>query len=267
MTHQDNYQRPGMSEPQKVLAYARDWSAGLLREWHSHERAQLIHLVKGSLRVETAAGTWVVPPERAVWVPGFVEHQVTALSTSLFRTLYVRIEGGEGLPDACSVVNVTPLLRELILALMARPRDYDEKGADGRLAQVILDEIAASPAAPLHLPMPRTKSLRQIAWDLRADPSDSRGLDDWAREMGVSPRTFSRRFTGETGMGFREWRKQARLMRALELLADGMPVSDVSDRLGYEGPSAFVAMFRQAFGITPGRYFRADGTDAAERSI
>lgn len=263
MTHKDNYQRPDMSEPQKVLAYARDWAAGQLREWHSHGRAQLIHLAKGSLRVETEAGTWVVPPERAVWVPGCVEHQVTALSTSLFRTLYVRIDGDEGLPDACSVVNVTPLLRELILALMARPRNYDETGADGRLAQVILDEIAASPAAPLHLPMPRSRGLRQIARDLRADPSDPRGLDEWAREMGVSPRTFSRRFTGETGMGFRDWRKQARLMRALELLADGVQVSDVSDRLGYEGPSAFVAMFRQAFGVTPGRYFRGKTADTA----
>ena len=253
--HPDNYQRPDMDEPQKVLAYARDWPVGHGRGWHSHQRAQLIHLIKGSLRVETEEGTWIVPPERAVWVPAFVEHQVTALTASLFRTLYVRAKGDAGLPALCSVVNVTPLLRELILALMKRPRSYDEKGADGRLAQVILDQIALSPEASLHLPMPQAGRLRRIAEALRTNPADTRGLDDWAREAAVSPRTFARRFTSETGMGFRNWRKQARLMRALELLADGVPVSDVSDRLGYEGPSAFIAMFRQAFGVTPGRYF------------
>ncbi|WP_186134896.1 AraC family transcriptional regulator, partial [Burkholderia gladioli] len=49
---------------------------------------------------------------------------------------------------------------------------------------------------------------------------------------GVEPRTLSRRFVAETGMTFAQWRQQARLLRALELVADGMPVTTIALELG-----------------------------------
>ena len=51
-------------------------------------------------------------------------------------------------------------------------------------------------------------------------------------------------------------RQQARLLRALELLAEDRPVTSIALDLGYESPSAFIAMFRRAVGSTPGRYLK-----------
>jgi AraC-like DNA-binding protein len=90
-----------------------------------------------------------------------------------------------------------------------------------------------------------------------ADPADRRTLAAWARPAGASVRTLARLFTRETGMGFRGWRQQVRLLRALERLAAGEAVTTVALDLGYDSPSAFVAMFRRALGTTPGRYFAA----------
>jgi AraC-like DNA-binding protein len=57
-------------------------------------------------------------------------------------------------------------------------------------------------------------------------------------------------------MSFRAWRQQLRLLRGLELLAAGAPVTRVALDLGYESTSAFTAMFRRVLGTTPTAYFR-----------
>ena len=58
-------------------------------------------------------------------------------------------------------------------------------------------------------------------------------------------------------MTFGRWQQQARLLRALEILAGGHPVTAVALEVGFETPSAFIAMFKRAMGTTPARYFRS----------
>jgi AraC-like DNA-binding protein len=122
--------------------------------------------------------------------------------------------------------------------------------------QLILDELAASPAEPLHLPQPHDKRLRRICAALLAQPGDTASLEDWASRVGASPRTLARAFARETGMGFSTWRQQARLAAALQRLAAGAPVTAVALDCGYASPSAFTAMFRRALGTRPSDYFR-----------
>lgn len=253
--HAEMYEPPPQDHPAAVVAYAADRLAGEFGDFHSHPRGQLLHIVSGTLSVETGAGTFVVPSERAVWVPAGVQHCTRTHSATALRTIYVRPERAPDLPRAATVVHVTPLLRELILTLMSWPRNHVEAGAGGRLVAVLIDQIAASPVAPLHLPMPGSQQLRAIAETLRDDPADRRGLAEFAAAAAVSGRTFERRFRAETGLTLRAWRRQAKLLKALELLADDRPVGLVAEHLGYETSSAFIAVFRKTFGISPGRYF------------
>jgi AraC-like DNA-binding protein len=44
------------------------------------------------------------------------------------------------------------------------------------------------------------------------------------------------------------------LVTAVARLAEGQAVTTVAYDLGYESPSAFIAMFRRNLGHTPGRY-------------
>jgi AraC-like DNA-binding protein len=121
--------------------------------------------------------------------------------------------------------------------------------------QVILDQIDALAVAPLHLPMSSHARLAPILEWLLAHPEDDNGLEDWGRRVGASARTLARLFERETGMSFRAWRQQARLLAALTRLAADEPVTSVAFDLGYDSLSAFIAMFRRATGTTPGRYF------------
>jgi len=102
--------------------------------------------------------------------------------------------------------------------------------------------------------MPRDKRIRKVVEALLSDPADNRGFEDWSRFAGASQRTLARLFQSETGMTFRAWRQQLRLQRALEMLTEGQAVTSVALDLGYDSPSAFIAMFRRALGASPTRY-------------
>jgi AraC-like DNA-binding protein len=261
MIHPDNLDRPDLDLPEAedypapVIAEAGDVEKGVHYGAHSHRRAQLFHIVSGSVTVETERGTFVVPPERAVWIPSNVVHAVTYLQQSSLRYLFFRPEAVPHLSREPSVIRLSPLLRELILAFMRYSRADANGGPARRIADVILDQLATEPVAPLHLPMPSSTRLRRAVSELAADPARPDGLAEVAQRAALSERSFERHFRSETGLNYRAWLRQARLMKAVEWLSLGAPVGEVADRLGYEGPSAFVAGFRKAFGVTPGRYF------------
>ncbi len=236
--------------------------------WHMHERGQLIYAEAGVMAIETVAGVWVIPPARAVWVPAATRHRTMARTAIRMRNVFIRADARARLPTDCVVVTVSPLMRELIREAEGLPVNYDPEGADGRLMAVLLDRIETLPATPLHLPMPTDPRLQRITETLAADPADSRRLADWARHAGASARTLARLFHRDLGMTFGTWRQQARLLAALERLAAGAPVTMVALDLGYDSPSAFSAMFKRAFGVSPSGYFKVphggERTDAPQ---
>jgi AraC-like DNA-binding protein len=239
--------------PRAIVASAQNFDAARKTPPHTHPRGQLIYAESGTLTTTAATGTWVAPPNRAIWIPAGESHVTRCTVNTETRSIYVRKDALPGLPAHCAVVQINPLLRELILAVVRLPALYDEDGADGRLVRVLLDRIAALPHEPLHLPIPKSARLRAIATDLAEDPGLS--LADAARNAAMSPRSFARHFLIETGFTFGAWQRQARLLRALELLGTGKTVGDVAFSLGYESTSAFIAMFRHSLGITPARFF------------
>ncbi len=244
------------SVPRPVVAVAGDYPPGHWITPHSHARAQLVYASAGVMMVTAGPGIWLVPPQRALWVPARLEHEIRMRGAVKMRTLYIDTEAVPGLPEACGVVVVSALLRELILLATTLPDDYALNGPDGRLMAVLLDQLKALPTVPLHLPQPRDRRLLRITESLQADPGDARSLEAWAAVAGASARTLARLFLRETGMSFRAWRHQARLLQALVWLAERKAVTSVALDLGYDSPSAFIAAFKRAFGVTPARYFR-----------
>jgi AraC-like DNA-binding protein/quercetin dioxygenase-like cupin family protein len=241
--------------PRSVVARATAYPGGSVIPPHRHRRAQLVYASEGVMTVTTEKGLWVVPPQRAVWVPALMEHHIRATGQLSMRSLYIKPDAAADLPTDCCVVAVPPLLRELILYAVTRPPLYEPDSPDERIMLVILDQIRSLPVAPLHLPIPADRRLRAIATAMTGDPGDARTLADWARTVGASSRTLARLFLAETGMSFRHWRQQVRLLEALRRLASREPVTTVALDLGYDSPSAFISMFKRALGLTPGQYF------------
>ena len=242
--------------PRPIAATATDYGPGDEIDWHSHPRGQLIYGISGVLTVHTEAGRWVLPPERAVWVPMGVRHRSDITGPVRMRSLFVSPDAAQALPRDCCVVTVPPLLRELILEAVEVPKLYDIDGPDGRLMTVILDRLSRLEPTPLYLPMPADHRRRRITDELIKNPGDRTGLNGFAEKAGASARTLARLFVRETGLTFGVWRQQARLLKALEWLAEDRPVTAIALDLGYESPSAFIAMFRRTVGASPGRYLK-----------
>ena len=223
---------------------------------HSHPWVQLSHAVEGVLEVRTERGRFIAPPLRAVWVPAGITHQVFCAPDTCIRSLYIDRSVVGDAPERCRVLQVSPLLRELIQHFSSLPEDYAEDGPEGRLVQVLLDQLGCAPEIELVLPLPAEPRLRQLCKRLQQHPDARDSLTDWSHALGVSERTLSRLFLRETGLSFRAWRQRLRLLSALPELERGVRVTDVALGCGYESLSAFIAAFREQFGATPGEFFR-----------
>ncbi|MEA3192896.1 MAG: hypothetical protein QOD26_1229 [Betaproteobacteria bacterium] len=245
-----------MAVPRPVVALARDLPPSHEIDWHSHPRFQLVYAARGVMTVDTRDATWVVPPQRAVWMPPTVAHRLTTKGVVQLRSLYISREAAARMPATCEVLEVTPLLRELILRATELPLEYDVRGPAGRIMRLLLDELGSLPRLPYNLPMPKSAPLAAICRKLLDTPDDAATLAEIARKSGLSARTLARHFRRHTGMSFAEWRRRARLLRALGWIAEGRPILEVAIELGYESPSAFSAMFRRELGVSPS-HFRA----------
>jgi quercetin dioxygenase-like cupin family protein len=141
--------------PRAVAAMPKDFADGFEIAPHRHRRAQLIYATAGTMRISTEEAVWVVPPQRALWMPPGVRHSIAMSGDVTMRTLYLRQDAATGMPDICRVLHISPLLRELIVRATEMPVHYDERGAAGHVVALILDELHREPSLPLNLPMPR----------------------------------------------------------------------------------------------------------------
>lgn len=248
---------PGLSSlPRPVYGRTESLASRTLTRRHSHPWVQLSYAISGVLEVQTSAGRFVAPPQRAVWIPAGMPHRVLSSAYTEMRSLYLDCSVTAWAAERCQVLEVSSLLRELIRTFSQLPVEYAVDGADGRLAQVVLDQLAAAPQVDLMLPLPQDSRLRQIYRSLSQRPEQQTTLAQWSQKLGVSEKTLSRLFQGETGLTFRTWRQRLRLLGALPALEQGERVTDVALACGYESTSAFIAAFGQQFGKTPGEFFR-----------
>jgi AraC-like DNA-binding protein/mannose-6-phosphate isomerase-like protein (cupin superfamily) len=233
-----------------VLAIGTDYPANHLLRFHRHRRAQFLYAATGLMRVETAEASWTVPTQRAVLIPPDVDHQVLMDGVST-RSLYLEPSAVPWFPARCQVVEVSPLLRALLLAAVELPAGYDRHGRDGALVDLVLHEIRSVTPLPLDLPMPSRADLRSLCQAFASAPSVQQPPAQWAEQLRVSLRTFNRLFRAETGLTFQQWRQRACVLHAIRLLSTGVTVTQTASALGYDTPAAFSAMFAQQAGSPP----------------
>jgi AraC-like DNA-binding protein len=253
------------SVPRPLAAMTKAFAAGHVIPAHSHARDQLLYAVAGMMRVRTEGDAWIVPPDRAVYIPGGVLHSVAMRGRVEMRTLYIESGANPDLPGQIATLVVSPLLRELVLALLKEPVLYDRSGRAGLIEDLVLTEIAGADRGSPPIPMPRDRRLATICEALLADPGRAETLDQWAEIAGAAPRTLSRLMSSQLGLSFAAWRQRVRLLSAVEALMQGAPVGEVARTSGYASPSAFTFAFRKAFGRPPSSYAASGPTNPTVR--
>ncbi|MBV9743373.1 MAG: helix-turn-helix transcriptional regulator [Acidobacteriia bacterium] len=235
---------------------ATNYASGYRIESHQHPWHQFLYAISGAMTVSTDRSSWMIPTGRAVFIPARCAHAIRMWGTVEMRTLYLSPELTGFKPSECRVVEVAPLLRELILRIVERMGLDSRAAHDSRLIGLVEDEIQAAMAeaehSPLSLPMPAEERALALARRVLEMPITGASVDDLARKHGLARRTLERRFREETGMSFGMWRQKARLLDSIRLLAEGKSVTDAALDSGYSSVSAFIAAFKGTFGYTPG---------------
>jgi AraC-like DNA-binding protein/quercetin dioxygenase-like cupin family protein len=248
----------GLDDGRRVLSIRPlDFPKGEVFHLHRHTCGQLIYAISGMLVVRSSVGSWIVPSQRGVWVPPLLEHSVNMLTDTQMRSVYLNIDLSLRVKGPCRVISIPHVLRELVLFAASRMAG-DEPELDNAIGTLIAQIINESIASPLAVPIPNDPRLFEIYCRLSENPSAPETIEAWGKHIGVTERTFVRHLKKETGMTFRIWRQQIRLLSSLERLAKGEPVTTVALDVGYNTPSGFITAFRRSFGTTPSSYFKTN---------
>jgi AraC-like DNA-binding protein len=247
-----------------VHLVARHYRKGVSLGTHMHREAQLVYASRGTMQVTTPNGRWLVPPDRAVWVPARLEHSIDVLADIDMRTLYFdlawldRQKRSESL-KAEFVVRVSRLLHETILALFARPSDAERTEL---LISLAMLELHHAEDSTTFIPLPNEPRCRHAADIVLGNPRGFHEIERLARDVGTSARTLSRLFASETKLSFKAWCQRARIASAIERLSMEPPLSvkQLASDLGYASVPAFSHAFRQVTGKTPTHFLRKNET-------
>jgi AraC-like DNA-binding protein/quercetin dioxygenase-like cupin family protein len=234
---------------------ANHYGKGIRLDTHMHREAQLVYAARGTMQVTTPKGRWLVPPDRAVWVPARLAHSIDVLADIDMRTLYfdlawlARERHGADL-DKEFVVGVSPLLHETIRALFDGRNDRDRTTL---LIRLVMLELHQAEDSTTFIPLPQEPRCRRAAGIVLDDPTALHEIETLAHQVGTSARTLSRLFTSETQLSFKSWRQRARIAAAIERLSTQADVSikQLASELGYASVPAFSHAFRKVTGRTP----------------
>lgn len=198
---------------------------------------------------------WTIPAHRALCVPDGTALGVETHRRVAIRCLYLQADL-EAIGHAVRVVTLRPLARELVLqAVATAPMTLAERG-DAALITLLSEQLAAEPDQPLHLPLPLDPIAKTFAEAIVGEPAIS--LEGQLQAANASRRTLERRFRSETLMTLGQWRRRARILAAVSMLADGASVTEVATGVGYASPSSFVAAFRAELDSPPGKFMQND---------
>jgi len=218
---------------------------------HAHGADQVIYATNGVMEVSAGQSFWLIPPLFAIWIPAGTMHRIRMPGAVSMRTLYLRRGLSPQLAGTCTVLHVTPLLRELIVEAVRLGQLRTRNRLHCALRDLVLFHLEGASPVPTFLTLPRDPRALAVAHALIANQAHNPSLYSLSATAGASVRTIERAFRSEVGTNFATWRRQARMMKAVELLVAGTSVKQVAFTVGYRQPSAFVETFRRTFGATP----------------
>src|SRR5699024_8263125 len=153
-------------------------------------------------------------------------------------------------PNTHLIWNVSPLLREILEVIAASPWETDWTRAPAKnWLSVLWDELDYGRVENMYLPLPTDYRLQRIDFNALPPP-----LHELTQTIGASDKTITRIFQKETGLGYQAWRQQWRVLKAVSLLSEGLPLVEIADQLGFASDTVFAQFFKKMTGQTPKQY-------------
>jgi len=227
--------------------------------WHVHDLHQVEYALSGLVEVEDSSGHYFLPPQQAAWIPAGVAHESTLHTTVrtisvFFAPPLVDVPG-----DRVRILAVAPLVREMIVGSLRWPIDRVEsepitESYFATLAYLIGETLEHE--LPLRLPT-CSDHLVTAAMSYTQQNLPEVTIDEVSRAIGASTRTIRRRFEAHAGLSWRSYLLQARILKAMALLAlPEQSILQISLQVGFNSLNAFGRAFTTQIGESPSSYRR-----------
>ena len=231
--------------------------SGHARPLHSHPYGQFTYVRRGLIGLQTEREVWINEAKRLFWIPPGLRHASRSQGPVDGWLVLIAPEYVRTLPQQVCVLHASSLL----VASLERLGTLMER--QDHIADILLEliqfELHHTQTDTLKLRLP--SSVRLLGWAMAflKAPSVKASIEDAASEVGMSRRAFTRHFQCQTGCTFSRWKRLALVQRATERLAEGSSVTTIAFDLGYENPSAFIAMFKELRGASPKQFLSSAG--------
>lgn len=232
--------------PMQILGSAETMERETYWAEHSHPTHELLWRDDGVGTVTIDARTWTITPPLGMWIPAGVPHSGWTPAGVVVNAAQFDVDDPP-MGDVPTAVRIHPLLR----LLLSRLRTLEPRTDSYALTEAMILDVMSPSEHEVLLHRPTAELLTPIVESVLTDPSDPTTLEEWARRLGTSPRTITRAFTAETGLGFNRWVTTARIHCAITLIGLGFEIPDVAADVGYASASAFTTACKRITGTTP----------------
>lgn len=246
------YQTKQLQNSIRSIKYA--YTHGIEEPEHNHQVIQLLHIIKGVIRVYANGRCWVIPPSRGLLIPAGVTHSLIAVGNVDVRTIFIDPIARADLTNEIGIFQVNPLLRELINTAAEFDDQIKPGSREERISELILDELRLLQFTDFNVPIPTSPELKIFCERISDSYARPWELADVANVLNVSVRTINRKFHAETGMSFGEWLRRSRLLKSMELMASGYSVTKAALEVGYDSQSSFSITFKNRVGMSPSSF-------------
>tara|TARA_Y100001956_G_scaffold47156_1_gene45883 strand:+ start:8099 stop:8875 length:777 start_codon:yes stop_codon:yes gene_type:complete len=223
---------------------------------HRHQKGQLLYAPQGCMHFALQGSICVLPPSKAVWIPGGVEHRAIMSNVVEYRSLYFDSTDFHCLKEI-AMIEVNELLKSLINTMALWP--WDKKPEQSHYyTQLFWHEFEQAKRQSFFLPLPSDKRLTGLLREMNQEDYLLPELNSLAQSVGASSKTLTRLFKTQTGMTYQEWKQQWRLLKAIQWLCQARQVTEVAYRLNFSSDSAFIAFFKKQTGMTPLSFLKSE---------
>lgn len=236
-----------------LFAISEDHSNGAHIARHDHPVHQLLYAISGVVVARCGRSIFTLPPDRALWIPAGVTHSFRMHGQVRLRTAYFAKEYASELGASPTVLRVSALARELLLALVNKNQPRSATYIRQSILPMLIQELKDQSDDALGLELPSDPRAAKVARHFIKHPSDRTPVVELAETHAIGLKTLARRFLDETGLPPDSWRRAARMNEAVALLRSGQSVSEVSFELGFETLSGFSQSFKRHFDYLPSR--------------
>jgi AraC-like DNA-binding protein/mannose-6-phosphate isomerase-like protein (cupin superfamily) len=242
-----------------VATFANEYPRGFHLEPHAHLSAQLMYASSGVMQVTAGRSVWTIPPHFGLWIPAGTVHEITMPERVSMRTLYLRPRLFDRW-TTCTVLHVSPFLRHLVIEIVGNGGLRARRSLDRAFREILVAELSKASPLPIGVTLPLDPRASLVARAVLGGGAFTSPLSSLCRTAGVGVRTLQRIFRREVGTDFETWRRQVRLMKAVERLAGGESVKEAAFHVGYREASTLVALFRITFGMPPRAWMSSQAT-------